>query len=425
MSDLPRGVPLGARAAKGVGLFYGWWVVAACVIGLIVCYPTFAAYAFGQFINPLNEEFGWTRTQITGAFAIGNLLVIVAAPLAGIAIDRFGARAALLPSILALAATIAAMGFLSGDVRHLYILFMVLPFAAAGTLPATFTRFAVAWFDRRRGLALGIALSGVGIGAAVLPPFSQFIIAEFGWRNAFFAIAGLATLVIFPIAAFFLVNNPSDIGANVDGDASIAEKQQISSSGLTLSESLRTRSFWLLIGVFFLLGMFTMGTTVHMAPLLGDRGLDAATAARTISLIGIFMIFGRVLAGYLLDILPAALVAFGCLAIACAGVSIIALGMDGVILFIAVGMIGFGIGAEFDFMSYFISRYFGMPSYGRIYGVTYAAFQTGGSIGPLMLAYIFDSAGSYTLGLWVIAGGIFLSSIAFIFMGRSPLERRT
>lgn len=414
---------LAPRAVKGVGIFYGWWIVFACMIGLVVCYSTFVAYAFGLFIRPLNKEFGWTRTEITGAFALGNLLVIAAAPLAGIALDRFGARKTLLPSIVAFACVVGAMGLIFQSIVSFYVLFLILPFAAAGTLPATFTRFVVAWFDRRRGLALGIALAGVGIGGALLPPITQFIISEFGWRTAFFSIAGMAMLFVLPIAAFFLINEPNEIDEAPDGDRLNDAGTNQNVSGLTLFETFKTLSFWILATAFVLLGMFTMGMAVHLAPMLGDRGIDPGTAASALSLIGVFLIFGRVLAGYLLDRLPPALVAFGCLAISSLGVAAIAFGVTGPLLFIAIGLIGFGIGAEFDFMSYFISRYFGMLSYGRIYGFTYGAFQVGGSIGPIMMAAIYEQSGTYTTGLWVLFGAIFLSACLFPIMGPKPLEK--
>ena len=392
------------------------------MIGLVVCYSTFVAYAFGLFIKPLNTEFGWSRTEITGAFALGNLLVIAAAPAAGFALDRFGARKTLLPSIVAFACIVGAMGLIFQSIISLYVLFLILPFAAAGTLPATFTRFVVAWFDRRRGLALGIALAGVGIGGALLPPITQAIISEFGWRVAFFAIAGMAIVFVLPIAAFFLINEPGEIGQSPDGDDAVEHATDQSMSGLNVSEVLKTRAFWVLCIAFLLLGMFTMGMAVHLAPMLGDRGVDPGTAARALSLIGIFLIFGRVLAGYLLDRFPPALVAFVCLAISSFGVAAIAFGVTGPALYLAIGLIGFGIGAEFDFMSYFISRYFGMVSYGRIYGFVYGAFQTGGSVGPIMMAAIFEQSGTYTTGLWVLFAAILVSACLFPVLGPKPLD---
>lgn len=416
MNERTYSAPLGFTLSKNSKFFYGWHIVIACFIGIIVSYPTFITYAFGVFIKPLNQEFGWSRTEITGALSLSNLLIIFAAPLCGYAIDRYGARRTLLPSLAALMCIIASLSFIGQNLAVFYLIFFILPFVASGTLPSTYTRFIVSWFDKHRGITLGISLAGVGIGAVILPILTQYVVTHFGWRMAYLAIAAIILFGILPLCMAFMIDDPKSVGLQIDG-LNPAQCDSNSPASLTrnftINEVLGARTFWVLLIAFTLLGMFTVGIAVHMVPMLSDRGIPIATAARALSLIGIFLILGRIIAGLLLDRFPAPLIAFICLVISSAGVGAIAVGATDWVLYAAIAAIGFGIGAEFDFMSYFISRSFGMVSYGKVYGILYGGFQFGGALGPLLMAFIFEASGSYTQGLWCLFAAIFCASILF------------
>ncbi|MGI9228911.1 MAG: MFS transporter, partial [Gammaproteobacteria bacterium] len=158
-------------------------------------YPMFTVFVFGTLIAPLQAEFGWRRGDISFALTMTNIGVIIASPLLGLLIDRYGVRKVLLPSLILMGLTVASMYLLSADIRHLYLLFFLIPLLGAGTLPQSYSRVIIAWFVRRRGIALGLTLSGFGVGAMLAPIFMQYMIENQGWRIAF---------IFFSAAIFFI-----------------------------------------------------------------------------------------------------------------------------------------------------------------------------------------------------------------------------
>src|SRR5262249_6734566 len=151
------------------------------------------------------------------------------------------------------------------------------------------------WFDRQRGLALGLAMAGVGLGVAIVPQFAAFMIRTYGWREAYIglgvAILGLAVL---PVAGF--LREPSDKTRRH------RQSQEEIAPGLTLAEAMRRSSqFWLLIAALFLAVVAINGVLAHIVPLLTDRGITVGAATTALSVSGIALIVGRMVAGYCLD----------------------------------------------------------------------------------------------------------------------------
>lgn len=237
-------------------------------------------------------------------------------------------------------------------------------------------------------------------------------------------IAGLTAFVVLPVTSCLMINDPKAINATIDNKQSPAATKPEIATGLSLRDALHERSFWVLTCAFILLGAFTMGLTVNLMPMLIDRGIEPFVAARALSTIGVSLIVGRIVTGFLLDRFPAPLVAFGCLTLSSLGVFGLAIGLNDWILFVSVGLVGFGIGAEFDLMSYFISRYFGHIAYGKIYGTIYGAFQFGGSMGMILMANIFDWTGVYNIGVWILFAGVLSSSALFAFLGPQPIHKK-
>ena len=330
------------------------------------------------------------------------------------------ARRLLLPGIIAFGLAVCSLYFLTASLVHFYATFALIALLGVITLPASYTRVILNWFDRKRGLALGIALSGVGIGAVIMPPAIQYMIANWGWREAYLVI-GLAAIVIsLPVMAWLLRERPSDMHLEVDGGRQGAEAgSPVASSraGLSLRESISERTFWLLVIVFLLMGLATIGTAAHLMALLTDRGVPATQAAATISLLGIALIVGRVFCGYLIDRFFAPYVAFVFLGGAAIGLAILAGGAEGPMALVAVALLGLGFGAEFDLMSYLISRYLGLESYGQLYGIIYAVFSVGAGVGPLIMGRVYDVSGSYTMGLYLFTACGVAASLLVLFLG--------
>lgn len=189
-------------------IFYGWWVALAAALGLLLGFAPIFVYCFGVFLKPLTIEFNSSRTSISFAFSVANLMLSVSSPFIGRLADRFGPRRVIIPATVAFALLLISFHFLSTHLWELYAAFFFAGAIGSGTAPVPYGKVVSNWFDRRRGLALGVTMIGISIGAIVMPPAAQRLITLVGWR-ATYAIAGCAVLIIsVPIIALFLKDAP-------------------------------------------------------------------------------------------------------------------------------------------------------------------------------------------------------------------------
>jgi predicted MFS family arabinose efflux permease len=200
---------------------------------------------------------------------------------------------------------------------------------------------------------------------------------------------------------------PEDFGLAADGFAPPRSRQTrrkpSHASGFSFKEALGERPFWLLVAAFPLFGVASIGIITHLMPLLTDRGLGSKWAAFVLSTMGLSVLLGRIVCGYLLDRVAPLIVAFSCLAGMASGTALLAASGGGIVPDTAVMLIGLGIGAEFDFMSYFVGRYFGCRDYGRIYGLIYGVYCLGSGTGPVIMGRVLELSGSYTAGVWLLS----------------------
>ena len=404
------------------GIFFGWWVLGACVFGLAFGYSNAAYLSFGLFVLPLSDAFGWGRGDISVGSTIMSLTVAVLAPVAGLLIDRLGSRRVLLPSVVVFSGALASMSLLTPSIWHFYAMCVVIGVSAVCTAPATYARVIVTWFDRRRGLALGIALTGIGIGGTLVPPLIQHAVTEWGWRSAYLALAA-CVLATLPVLAVLIRDNPRELGLAPDGETSpmagIVPKQSL--TGFTARDATRLPAFWLMVFSFVIFVAYTLGTVVHLVPMLVDRGLPRPTAALAASSIGLALIVGRLAAGYMLDRVFAPYVVVGVMTAPVVALALLAAGASSVpVVFVCTVLLGIGLGAELDFMSYLLSRYFGLRSYAQLYGYTYGLFALGSAIGPLFMGYVYQSTGTYTPALWTLCIATGVALIPFLLLGPYP-----
>ena len=285
------------------GLFLGWWIVAVAVVGQSFSIAAVLVYTFGVFAKPLAQTFHASRGAIALAVSLLDLVATFAAPGAGRLADRYGARGVIVASVLALTACLVGLSYVQAPLWHLYALYMLAALVGIATTPVTYSRVVANWFDRKRGLALGLASTGVGLGAFIGPSLAQFLIAERGWRQAYMGLGAITLLVTGPVVAIFLRGSPEEAGLRPDGVSAPAgaKPRTAARTGMTVQEALRTRTFWLLCSIFFLVAACGNGTLAHVVPLLTDRGVAGQSAAWEASLFGIASIAGRVGSGYLVD----------------------------------------------------------------------------------------------------------------------------
>jgi MFS family permease len=322
--------------------------------------------------------------------------------------------------------TIASMSMLTANIWHYYALYFLIPFLGAGTLPQSYSRVLIAWFNRRRGLALGISLSGFGVGAALVPSVAQLTIAAFGWRVAYLGFATAVFSLALPMAIFLLRETPAELGLLADGDGPSPENinghpdMASETAGLSGREAMLTSTYWLIFVSFLLVGIGLTGVLAHLVPMLIDRGIAPQTAALCMSSLGFGIIFGRIFAGYLMDYFFAPYVTAFFLLGMVAGIVILASGTTSALVFVAAVCVGMASGSEISEIAYICSRYFGQKAFGQIYGIMFAAFQLGAAVGAPIMGVYHDKAGDYIAALWFIAGIVFLGAVLIALLKPYP-----
>ena len=401
----------------------GWRNVAVGFIGMALSYPMFTVFVFGTLIAPLEAEFGWRRGDISFALTMTNIGVIIASPLLGLLIDRYGVRRILIPSLLSMGLAVAAVSLLGADIRGFYLLYFLIPLLGAGTLPQSYSRVIIAWFVRRRGLALGLTLSGFGVGAMLAPIFMQYMIAQHDWRLAYILFSVAIFFIALPLALGVLKESPAEMGLRADGGAQTRpEELRLSQAdfGLTLRQAARGGTFWLILFSFLLVGVGITAVLAHLVPLLIGRGVAPATAALCMTSLGLGLIVGRILAGYLMDRFFAPWVAAVFLLGLLAAILILASGHSGWLIFPAAALAGLATGSEIGEIAYICGRYFGPRAFGKIYGLMFAAFQAGSALGAPLLGFYYQRSGEYTGALWVVAGIVAVGIVLIAALGPYP-----
>lgn len=382
-------------------VFYGWWVVLTAAIGLCLGYAPIFPYSFTVFFKPLIREFHSSRTSISLAFTLANIMQSIGSPLGGRLVDRFGARRVILPSTLIFGLALISLKYFSTSLWQLYALFIILGFVGIATAPVPYGIVASRWFDRRRGLALGLMMVGLSSGAIAMPSVAQRLIALFGWRETY-AILGFAVLAVsIPVVGIFLRDSPEKVGVLPDGvmDLHRGSEKRSDLPGVTWPAARRHATFWLMACAFFLVGLSVHACVIHLVPMLTDRGITVAVAALASSLLGIALLIGRVLTGYLLDRFFGPYVAVALFSGVACGIALLWTGAGGSLPLLAAFLVGLGMGAEADIIAYLTSRYFGLRSFGEIYGYAFATYTLAGALGPVLMGIGFDHSGSYRVPL--------------------------
>ena len=374
------------------GIFQNrWWVVVASVLGLMVGTGVINIFAFGVFLKPVAQELGFGRGELSGALLLGSTMTAVGAPILGTLIDRWGLRTVMLPGIALFALVTAAYSLISATAAILFVLYAISGFVGAAQSPIGYSKAVAAWFDKERGLALGIAMAGVGLGTALIPPLAGVLIQAFGWRMAYVGLGAVIFIfAFFPVASFVREPMASDAGR------AGAPAAALQIEGISVSEALkRSWRFWALTVAFFFGVVAINGTLTHVVPLLTDRGVPAQAATAMFSAAGPAIIVGRILSGYCLDRFFGPYVAVVFLVCPMAGIAVLAGGATGIIPLAGTVLCGLGIGAEVDLMAFFVSRYFGLRAFAQIYGWMFGFFTIGTGLGPFVMGVAFDRWHSY------------------------------
>lgn len=398
-------------------LFYGWVVVIACLI--IIAIIIGITYSFGVFFKSLESEFGLSRGATSGVFSVYMLLHGVFGILGGWALDRYGPRV-----------IVVFMGLFTGlsllltsqanSPWQLFISYSLFLAIGAGAAYIVVMSTASRWFDKKRGLVLGIIGSGVGLGTFLIAPFATYLIASVGWRMAYIIIALIAWLTVIP-SSRLLIKDPSEIGAFPDGAKSASGEMGIEGqgtedstqlAGFSLLQASRTRNFWLLGAIWLLYAFCYLLVLTHIVPHTTDMGIPDMEAATVLSLIGGSIIAGRLLMGRASDSLGRKATAIIC-AIVVAGAMIWLIWSRDLWMLYLFGVVcGFSFGGLDPGITALIGDTFGLRSIGVIMGTLSAAWGIGSAIGPAVGGFVFDVSKSYSMAF--LAGALAMLIVALL-----------
>jgi predicted MFS family arabinose efflux permease len=390
-----------------------WWIVFGATISMLVAQGPVIIFTLGVFIGPISEEFGWDRANISLAGGAAGLCSALTVPIVGVLMDRWGVRRVLIPAILAFSASMALIAISPNSLPAFLALYAIAGIAGSGQGPLGYAKSVASWFDDKRGLALGVTMAGIGIGAALMPQYAQFLIATFGWRAAYLGLGAVITIVALPSVLFF-IRDPQVAPASF-GPADRPSLQTL--PGHDVSEALNDYRFWLLAIVLLIVSVVTNGVVVHTVPILTDHGYAPSQAAALMIAVGLSTMAGRLLSGYLVDNIFAPYVAAFFFLLPSLGLFFL-----GSATYPLLGIVSIGLasGTEVDMIAFLTSRYFGLKRFGQLYGLLFAIFTAGPAIGPYMMGLSFVRLHSYAPAL--IAFSLALGAAAILVLCLGPYK---
>ena len=359
-----------------------WPLVLATCIGIISSSFVLPYYTIGALVGPVTAEFGWTRAEFQSAILFSSGLGALTSPFVGWLIDRFGARRVALPAMLGLGVGFFIASSMQGELWMLFLAYGSIALLGAGTIPVTWTRAIATSFFKRRGLALGLSLTGTGICASVAPHYTVWLTSEFGWRGAYIGLGLVPFVLVWPVL-YFLFRPIESTGAE---DNRVGQEAHQAHEGFTLSEAARSYRFWILLLSILFAYMGFSGIGPNLFPSMTDDGFSREQAATIQSVFGISIIVGRVVVGYLCDRYWAPGIACVCLLMPIVGTLIFYGDQSFVMAAIASFTIGFAAGAELDLMAFLAAKYFGLKHYAKIYSVLYATLAVCSGTAPMAFA---------------------------------------
>jgi predicted MFS family arabinose efflux permease len=369
----------------------GWSVAGAAFVGVMTSFAPIIPYTFSLFLNPLHAAFGWKRAAMDGTFATAAITVALVSPFIGMLLDRFPPRRIILPAILIFALALASLSRLSGSIGEFYLIFFVMGLAANGTAQFAYTRTILTWFQKRRGFALALILTGSGMGSVLIPPVTQWVIAHHGWRDAYLLLGGIALLGL-PLTALLVRNRPAAVAVP---DAVAVSNDELGATSLSVRGAFSTLAFWILCAITVLSAFSENGLVTNLAAILTDHGVAAQSAALVLSVRGGAGILGRLGVGFLIDRFSPQRIQTIILILAAIGTLILAFAGSPAVALLGSVLLGVGLGSESDLLPYMLAHYVGRKHFSVLYGLTWTAYAIGGATGPMFIGHMYDAAGAY------------------------------
>lgn len=388
---------------------YGWYVVAV----LFLCTALMVgitSYAFGVFVTALKGDLGWSQAQIFVGLSLSSVGMLLS-PLVGRAVDKIGARRVMAASFAVLGLSYLLRPWMT-ELWHFYALSILQSLGMPGSVGLPTGKLIGLWFEKNRGRVMGFAVMGANFGGFIFSYLTVVLINAWGWAGAYFFYGVLFAAIIPVILA--VIRDPA-VPYVASGTVQPAF---VRGAGLSLSEALRTRAFYL-IAVGLLLGSFTYSAVFpQVVPHLQNIGIPRAQAAAALSIFAIFAMAGKVIFGYTAERVPARYVVVGSLGIQVSGIIVLLLA-PAPFIWLFVPVYGISFGGMGTVINLVVQDSFGVRHFGSIFGIMNVVMLGGNFLGPILAGYSFDATGSYRF-IFSIMAVVFTLGAVVIAFARPP-----
>ncbi|MGQ7859974.1 MFS transporter [Pseudomonas sp. 32A] len=387
-----------------------WWYVITSFVALMVGVNS-VNIIFNVMAPALMTEFGWTRLQLNSGLTIFTIVDGISVLLVGFLISKYGIKKVAIPTAALFGMGIGLVGILHNDIVLFYLCCAVAGAGAGAVGPSVYSVVIGAWFEDKRGLALGIINVGLGLCGTLMPFLIHYLFSAYGWRWTF-GVVGMLCGFIPAIAYGSVLRMPgawetARVSAQSDGRA----------IGEPLGVLLRQRPLWLISISIMLVSAATYGMLSQIVAICTDYNIDRAVALSILATASISSIASRLVVGYLLDRLFAPFLACSIFVLCAVGVIVMTQTSQVPMLYLGAVLLGLGLGAEGDVAAYIISRYIDKNSYAKALGVVIFLFAQGGALGVALLSYTYSITASYTIAGVLICALTVLSAISLLLLG--------
>jgi len=379
------------------GFFYGYVMVTSGFFIMAIVWG--ANRTFGVFLEPMLREFGWTRAGTSGAFTLVMVLMGCTGALAGRMTDRIGPKAVVISCGIFLGAGYLLISLVE-TIWQFYLYYGVLTGVGMG-VSTPLMSIVPRWFFKRRALMASIVTAGPAFGNMAMPLIFSVLITAYGWRVSYFML-GSITLASVCGGALVLKKDPSELGQTAHGANEADRCGSVGrQEGLSFRDAFHTIQFWLLCFLFFCDFFLMNVVTVHIVIHAEDLGFSPTDAASVLSLAAGVCIVARVLIGAVADTIGIKPVFIACFGMAVIAFLLLLFAKSLWMLYLFAGIFGFGLWSSGGLIVPLTADLFGLRSYGAIYGSVFLTGAIGGAFGPVLIGYLFDISGSYTLSFMV------------------------
>lgn len=401
------------------GIYYGWWIVLAGLSIRATAIGSFV-WAFGVLIRPLEAEFGWNRAEVSAAVSLSLLVAGLGGPLAGRLVDRWSARGLIVAGAAVFGSSLVFLSTIT-SLWQLYLGYAAMAVGRVGLAYIPLNTLVARWFGRHRGRALGLSAAGMGVGGFLFVPLTSLLVEGVGWRGAYVALAALLWGVVLSLALWVIRDRPP-LGTGEE----YPRGRDPAVVAAATPEIVRSRSFWMLCGVFALVWFSQFAVAVHSVPFLIQRGLAPGEAAAVVGLTAGLGVATPLLVGLLAErwLAPTAVLMLTLSVQAAVLVGALALPVQEVVLLWVVG-VGITNGAAETLEALIVSRAFGLARFGTILGLLGIAETTTFMLGPVFAGYLYDLRGDYVASFTAFALTNLMAVLAIGVARRRGLVGRT